>query len=116
MRHKLALALATVIPVAGIATYAYAKRVVGDFESMPPSFQLLGRPLGGNSPANATAANLSGSRISAAGDGALVIDSDSGSLLKRSGYRALTQLIQAAWYGNSLSWPSIGYAGPPAVG
>ena len=39
---------------------------------------------------------------------------DSGSILKRSGYRALTQLIQAAWYGNALSWPAIGYPGPPA--
>jgi len=36
--------------------------------------------------------------------------------LQRASYRALTQLIQAAWYGNSSSWPSIGYAGPPAVG
>jgi len=38
---------------------------------------------------------------------------DSGSDLKRSGYRALTQLIQAAWYGNARSWPAIGYPGPP---
>jgi|SRR5688572_24557761 len=38
---------------------------------------------------------------------------DSFSELKRSGYRALTQLIQAAWYGNVRSWPAIGYPGPP---
>ena len=38
---------------------------------------------------------------------------DSGSELKRSGYRALTQLIHAAWYGNARSWPAIGYPGPP---
>jgi hypothetical protein len=36
--------------------------------------------------------------------------------LQRASYRALTQLIQAAWYGNSASWAFIGYPGPPAVG
>ena len=35
--------------------------------------------------------------------------------LQRASYRALTQLIQAAWYGNSASWAAIGYPGPPAV-
>ena len=39
---------------------------------------------------------------------------DSRSELKRSGYRALTQLIQAAWYGSTRSWAAIGYPGPPA--
>lgn len=41
---------------------------------------------------------------------------DSRFSLQRASYRALTQLIQAAWYGNSASWAFIGYAGPPAVG
>jgi hypothetical protein len=41
---------------------------------------------------------------------------DSAFDLQRASYRALTQLIQAAWYGNSASWASIGYAGPPALG
>jgi hypothetical protein len=41
---------------------------------------------------------------------------DSSFALQRASYRALTQLIQAAWYGNSSSWAAIGYAGPPAVG
>jgi len=36
--------------------------------------------------------------------------------LQRASYRALTQLIQAAWYGNASSWRSIGYPGPPALG
>jgi hypothetical protein len=36
--------------------------------------------------------------------------------LQRASYHALTQLIQAAWYGNSSSWAAIGYPGPPAVG
>jgi hypothetical protein len=40
---------------------------------------------------------------------------DSSFDLQRASYRALTQLIQAAWYGNSSSWPSIGYPGPPAI-
>ena len=36
--------------------------------------------------------------------------------LQRASYRALTQLIQAAWYGSNPSWAAIGYPGPPAVG
>lgn len=35
--------------------------------------------------------------------------------LQRASYRALTQLIQASWYGNPASWPGIGYAGPPVL-
>ena len=35
--------------------------------------------------------------------------------LKRSGYRALTQLIQGSWYDNPRAWPLIGYPGPPAI-
>jgi hypothetical protein len=35
--------------------------------------------------------------------------------LQRSSYNALTQLIQAAWYGNAASWTAIGYPGPPAM-
>jgi len=41
---------------------------------------------------------------------------DSPFTLQRASYRALTQLIQAAWYGNPSSWAAIGYPGPPAVG
>lgn len=33
--------------------------------------------------------------------------------LKRAGYRALTQLIQGAWFDNPLAWKVIGYPGPP---
>ncbi|HUQ28209.1 MAG TPA: hypothetical protein VM051_06435 [Usitatibacter sp.] len=36
--------------------------------------------------------------------------------LQRASYRALTQLIQAAWYGHPGSWAAIGYPGPPTVG
>lgn len=35
--------------------------------------------------------------------------------LKRSGYRALTQLIQGAWYDNPRAWKVIGYPGPPEI-
>ena len=35
--------------------------------------------------------------------------------LLRAGHQALTQLVQAAWYGNPRSWEAIGYAGPPAL-
>ena len=39
----------------------------------------------------------------------------SGFEIQRAGYQAVTQLIQAAWYGNSASWASIGYPGAPAI-
>ena len=35
--------------------------------------------------------------------------------LKRAGSRALTQLIQGAWFDNPLAWAVIGYPGPPKV-
>ena len=35
--------------------------------------------------------------------------------LKRSGCRALSQLIQAAWYDTPGAWTAIGYPGPPQV-
>jgi hypothetical protein len=35
--------------------------------------------------------------------------------IQRAGYQALTQLLQAAWYGNSASWAFIGYPGAPAI-
>ena len=36
--------------------------------------------------------------------------------LQRAGYQALTQLLQAAWYGNNASWAAIGYPGAPRIG
>ena len=35
--------------------------------------------------------------------------------IQRAGYQAITQLIQAAWYGNPASWAFIGYPGAPAI-
>jgi hypothetical protein len=35
--------------------------------------------------------------------------------IQRAGYQALSQLMQAAWYGNNASWAAIGYSGPPQL-
>ena len=35
--------------------------------------------------------------------------------IQRAGYQALTQLLQAAWYGNPASWTAIGYPGAPVL-
>ena len=35
--------------------------------------------------------------------------------IQRAGYQALTQLIQASWYDNPLSWAAIAYPGPPGL-
>jgi hypothetical protein len=35
--------------------------------------------------------------------------------IQRAGYQALTQLLQAAWYGNPASWAAIGYPGEPVI-
>jgi hypothetical protein len=35
--------------------------------------------------------------------------------IQRAGYQAITQLLQAAWYGNSASWAAIGYPGAPQL-
>ena len=81
MRNRkfvLGLLAVAVIPT----TMVFAKRVVRDFDVGSPTFELSGRPIGGAKPASATAAYLTSARIIAAGDGALVIDSDSGALIK----------------------------------
>jgi hypothetical protein len=36
--------------------------------------------------------------------------------LRRAAYLALTQLVQASWYGQAPSWGAIGYPGPPSLG
>ncbi|HEV7555698.1 MAG TPA: PQQ-binding-like beta-propeller repeat protein, partial [Kofleriaceae bacterium] len=79
---KLALALVAAAIPTSIGTYALAKRAVSNFDAGPPAFELNGRPVGGTNPAAATAARLTGSRIMAAGEGALVIDADSGALVR----------------------------------
>jgi hypothetical protein len=38
-----------------------------------------------------------------------------GSMLLRSGYQALHQLVMAGWYGDATAWPATGYPGPPRI-
>ncbi len=79
--RKLTVLLAAAVPLS-IGGFALAKRMVQNFDPGVPTFEMLGRPIGGAQPAVATAAHLTGSRIMAADDGALVIDADSGALIK----------------------------------
>jgi DNA-binding beta-propeller fold protein YncE len=67
-----------------ISATAAAKRMMSDFEFVgnTVAFQLQGRPIGGSNPATETPAYLAGSRIAAVDDGALVIDADSGQLIR----------------------------------
>jgi DNA-binding beta-propeller fold protein YncE/mono/diheme cytochrome c family protein len=67
---------------AAIPSYAVARALPGKFSGEAAAFDLSGRPVGGAKPALPTPAHLAGARIMAAGDGALVIDADSGALLK----------------------------------
>jgi hypothetical protein len=39
----------------------------------------------------------------------------SNTLLFRSGYQALHQLVLAGWYGGDLAWQATGYPGPPSI-
>ena len=78
MRHKLALGLLAAAIPSGIAI----GRVLIQRDVSPPTFELNGRPIGGAKPATSTAAHLTSARIMAYGDGALVIDADSGTLIK----------------------------------
>ncbi len=71
------LGIATTLALAGPAL---AKRMPVGFSA--PTFQLLGRPLGGATPARDTPAYLAGQRIAAVGAGALAIDADSGHLIQ----------------------------------
>jgi DNA-binding beta-propeller fold protein YncE len=70
--------LAAAIP----SSYAVARAIHPKFISSARPFEMLGRPLGDARPASATPAYLTGSRIAAAGDGALVIDADTGALFR----------------------------------
>ena len=67
---------------AALPSLALARGIPRRFSGDPGSFELAGRPVGGAKPAAATPAYLTGARIMAAGDGALVIDADSGALFK----------------------------------
>ncbi|MCX5745463.1 MAG: c-type cytochrome [Proteobacteria bacterium] len=73
--------LAASVPLT-IGGFALARRMVNNFDMGPTAFEMLGRPIGGAKPAGATAAHLTGSRIMATDDGAVVIDADSGALVR----------------------------------
>lgn len=82
-RFQAALALAVTLPAA-LAGVALAKRFASfdeDF-SVPMSFGLNGRAIGGAQKAQATPAFLAGNRIASIGEDALVIDEDSGKLIR----------------------------------
>jgi mono/diheme cytochrome c family protein len=74
------------VVAAGLLTAALASpalaKMIAPFDVAPPAFQMQGRPLGGATPGAATAAYLTSSRIAALPDGALVIDADSGTLIR----------------------------------
>src|SRR5689334_8685342 len=86
MRVRPFLATSSVVAFAATVTSAQpvmAKRIMAAYFATTKScFQLLGRPIGGTKPGTATPAYLTASRIAAVGDGALVIDADSGRLIR----------------------------------
>jgi DNA-binding beta-propeller fold protein YncE len=91
--HMRARALALGLVVAVIpSSYALARELGGKhrlprmmgFGAQNPGVALAGQPIGGVKPASPTAAYLAGGRIMADGEGALVIDADSGALIKTS--------------------------------
>ncbi|HEX3759497.1 MAG TPA: c-type cytochrome [Kofleriaceae bacterium] len=72
------LAAAASVPRGGLAQ----SKPLAATLALSPAFQLIGRPLGGGRPAAPTPAHLTASRIAADGENALVIDADSGALLR----------------------------------
>jgi DNA-binding beta-propeller fold protein YncE len=89
--HMRARALALGLVVAVIPSSYAVARGFGKMRRMPPGMfvpgdgkpvDLSGRPVGGAKPAAPTAPYLAGARIMAAGEGALVIDADTGALIK----------------------------------
>lgn len=74
--------LALGVLAAAVPGLSLAKPMIRPGGREGPSLQLVGRPLGGARPAAPTPAYLTGARIMADGEGALVIDADSGALLR----------------------------------
>ncbi len=74
--------LALGVLAAAVPGLSLAKPLIRPGGGSGPAFQLVGRPLGGARPAALTPAYLTGARIMADGEGALVIDADSGALLR----------------------------------
>ncbi len=71
--------------IGGVSGLALARRVfIRDSIVTPPNFALQGSAVGGTDKAAATPAFLAGTRIAAVGEGALVVDPDSGKLVRVS--------------------------------
>jgi DNA-binding beta-propeller fold protein YncE len=106
--------LSVVVPLGALtvalaAGPALAKRISSDgLFGGRISFALDGRPLGGSKPATATAAYLAGSRIAAVGDGALVIDADSGQLLQTDKDGKLAAAIDIGKNAGLLAYDPVG--------
>src|SRR5437763_12822515 len=98
--------LAAGLLTAAIATPAVARVV--DFQALPPSFELLGRPVGGAAPAAATAPYLTASRIAALADGALVIDADSGNLIRTDAHGAPIAKLAIGANAGLLAYDPVG--------
>src|SRR5579863_7480070 len=86
MRRNLRVAIPLTAAAVGLAAVAYAhpalaKRMV-PFRRAFARFAMLGKPIGGDKAAPAAPAFLTSSRIAALSDGALVIDEDSGELIR----------------------------------
>ena len=92
MRKKIGFGLLiAALPI----TLVFAKRAPAEFHHggfHSPSFALAGRPLGGSTPAGATPAYLTASRIAAVGEDALVIDADSGKLVREQNGKLIASL------------------------
>ena len=109
MRYRFALC----VVAAALPTSHAVARKVRDFEAAmaPPTFDLVGRPLGGTRPAGAAPAHLTASRIAAEGDGALAIDADSGALIRTDrGGKAVAQIAIGADAGLLAYDPVAGLA------
>jgi YVTN family beta-propeller protein len=74
--------LALGVLAAAVPGLALARTLIRPGGASGPVFVLAGRPIGGASRAAPTPAYLTGARIMADGEGALVIDADSGALLR----------------------------------
>ena len=108
MRRKIIAAVAIPLGVMTVALVAHARaKSMASFHGNV-SFQLLGRPLGGAKPAEATAAYLAGQRIAAVGDGALVIDQDSGHLIRTDKANAKVAALSIGKNPGLLAYDPVG--------
>jgi hypothetical protein len=83
MRCPLRLAMPLTLTAVGLASLAHVHEALAEMAAPPrPRFTLLAKPIGSYKPAFAAPAYLTASRIAALPDGAIVIDEDSGDLIR----------------------------------